>query len=112
MPIITEAHVDWAKDQIKVNVTKHVYKSTYSPYVKGGRKKHSYYDYGEPWDEEDGVTVITPTESVVAFSAEDESLIDIAAKSFAINRSTIEDLVDMGWTVSEAIDLLLEDVLA
>jgi len=47
----------------------------------------------------------------MVFSEEDEALIAIAAKTLDIPRTTIEDIVAVGYTVSEAIDLLSEEVV-
>jgi len=126
LPLITDAQIAWAKEQITANVTKYTY--TYQSHKsKKGRGKSKdkdlYYDYwsGCYYDDcadfDDGVTIITPAEeatdvvNTVIFSKEDEELIEIAEKTFDISRQTINDLVTKyDYTVSEAIDVLTEEL--
>lgn len=131
LPVVNEKQIAWAKEQIAANVTKHVY--AYQSYKrgkgKGSRVKNLYYDeycalgyenFDDEADIEDEVTIMVATEEPASetdevkatgtkYSQEDEELIDIAMKSFNVDREAIEDLVNLcGYSVSDAIDILTE----
>lgn len=122
LPQVTEAHISAAKEEIKAKVTKPKYTSTYKKgkwWGKGAYKDMwSYYDdedYEDYYSKKPVKTVaedtveVVESEPLLTFSAGDEDLINVAIKSTNVTREDIEALVIQGWTVSDAIDLLVGD---
>lgn len=119
MPIISDEEIVWAKSVIKANVS--TYRYVYNQHYKGKQYKgyNAYYDWdGEMEDDlEDSINLVESqsindeSEVIPNFSKEDEELIDQAEKTYKIDRSSIEDLVNVGYNVAEAIDILAEGVV-
>lgn len=122
LPQVTEEHIAWGKEEIKTKVTKHKYVSTYKKGKWAGKGAYkdmwSYYDdedYEDYYSKKPVKTVAEDTvevverEPLITFSEGDEDLISVVTKSTNVTREDIEDLVIQGWTVSDAIDLLVGD---
>lgn len=103
LPIITQEQIEGAKLIIKDNV------STYK-YVYNGKqfKGNRYYN----WDYEDYRIIEAqndePTITEIKFNKKEEELINQAVITHQIDKESIEDLVNIGYDVSEAIDILIE----
>lgn len=103
LPIITQEQIEEAKLIIKDNV------STYK-YVYNGKqfKGNRYYN----WDYEDYRIIEAqndePTITEIKFNKKEEELINQAVITHQIDKESIEDLVNIGYDVSEAIDILIE----
>ena len=108
LPIITQEQIEQSKQIIKDNV------STYK-YIYNGKKfkGNRYYN----WDYEDYKDYgISETQNVneetpiveIKFNKKEEELINQAMLTYQIDKESIEDLVNIGYDVSEAIDILIE----